>query len=110
MVFLHGVFRMALSTQDIGKKIIKVVENQIDAEIEKLDNLSVSELETIRKERLAKMKKDNEEKKVWLENVNYYGTTTTLRFNPNPKRVTLVIFNELARPHCNGIRDSVLID
>ncbi|CAB0014889.1 unnamed protein product [Nesidiocoris tenuis] len=34
----------------------------------KLDNLSVSELETIRKERLAKMKKDNEEKKVWLEN------------------------------------------
>ncbi|BES90632.1 Thioredoxin [Nesidiocoris tenuis] len=59
---------MALSTQDIGKKIIKVVENQIDAEIEKLDNLSVSELETIRKERLAKMKKDNEEKKVWLEN------------------------------------------
>lgn len=56
--------------QDIGKTIIKAVENQIDAEIEKLETLDISELENIRKERLAKMKQENEEKKEWLANVS----------------------------------------
>uniref|UniRef100_A0A0A9W660 Thioredoxin domain-containing protein 9 n=1 Tax=Lygus hesperus TaxID=30085 RepID=A0A0A9W660_LYGHE len=59
---------MALPGQDIGKTIIKAVENQIDAEIEKLENLDISELESIRKERLAKMKQESEEKRLWLAN------------------------------------------
>ncbi|XP_013779565.1 thioredoxin domain-containing protein 9-like [Limulus polyphemus] len=45
----------------------KIVEEQIDAEIEKLEKLDIDELESLRKQRLDALKKQETKKREWLE-------------------------------------------
>lgn len=51
-------------------EVASVVEQQIDAEIEKLDNLNVDDLEQLREKRLQDMKKLQNQKQIWLSQVN----------------------------------------
>lgn len=46
----------------------KIIESQLDAELEKLDNLNESDLDAIRRERVAQMKKRAEKKSKWIDN------------------------------------------
>ena len=50
----------------------QIIEQQLDAEIERMDNLDTDDLEIIRRERLAAMKKRQEKKQDWITNVNKY--------------------------------------
>ncbi|KAK4301260.1 hypothetical protein Pmani_026593 [Petrolisthes manimaculis] len=45
-----------------------IIEQQLDAEIEKLDNLDNDDLDAIRRDRLAAMKKRQEKKREWVAN------------------------------------------
>ncbi|KAK3868001.1 hypothetical protein Pcinc_026579 [Petrolisthes cinctipes] len=45
-----------------------IIEQQLDAEIEKLDNLDNDDLDAIRRDRLAAMKKRQEKKQEWVAN------------------------------------------
>lgn len=45
----------------------KVVEQHVDAEIERLDNLGEDDLENIRKQRIAQMKKMQDLKATWKQ-------------------------------------------
>lgn len=53
----------------IQQKLIetaKVVEQQIELEIERLDNLDVDDIEKLREQRLKEMKKQHHQKQLWL--------------------------------------------
>ncbi|XP_033096574.1 thioredoxin domain-containing protein 9-like [Anneissia japonica] len=46
----------------------KIIESQVDAEIERIDHLDQDDLESIRRRRLEGMKKLEEQRKTWLAN------------------------------------------
>lgn len=46
--------------------VASVLERQIDSEIKRLDNLGEDDLETIRKQRVADMRRKQEKSKEWL--------------------------------------------
>lgn len=48
----------------------QIIEKQLDAEIERLDNLDSDDLDAIRRDRLAAMKKRQEKKQEWIANVS----------------------------------------
>lgn len=48
----------------------QIIEKQLDAEIERLDNLDSEDLDAIRRDRLAAMKKRQEKKQEWISNVS----------------------------------------
>ena len=48
----------------------QIIEKQLDSEIEKLDNLDSEDLDAIRRERLAAMKKRQQKKQEWITNVS----------------------------------------
>lgn len=50
--------------------ILKAAEEQLDAELERLDRLTEDDLEDIRKKRIQEMKKRQEEKLQWKANVS----------------------------------------
>lgn len=54
----------------------QIIEQQLDAEIERMDNLDSDDLEVIRRERLAAMKKRQEKKQEWI--TNGHGTYSEL--------------------------------
>lgn len=47
----------------------QIIEQQLDAEIDRLENLDSDDLEVIRRERLAAMKKRQSKKQEWIANV-----------------------------------------
>lgn len=47
----------------------QIIERQLDAEIERLDNLDAEDLDAIRRDRLAAMKKRQQKKQDWIANV-----------------------------------------
>ncbi|XP_058789486.1 thioredoxin domain-containing protein 9 [Phymastichus coffea] len=55
--------------QVIQQKVAEIashVEKQLDAEIEKLDNLNIDDIEKLREHRLKEMKKMQQQKQIWL--------------------------------------------
>ncbi|KAK7082579.1 Thioredoxin domain-containing protein 9 [Halocaridina rubra] len=46
----------------------QIIEKQLDAEIERLDNLDSEDLDAIRRERIAAMKKRQQKKQEWIAN------------------------------------------
>lgn len=59
----------------LQQKVIEVanhVEQQLDAELEKLDNLDISDYEQIRAYRLNELKQMQKQKQNWLALVIYY--------------------------------------
>ena len=46
----------------------KVVEEQVDSELEKLDRMTSDEMEELREKRLEQLKKYEEQKREWLRN------------------------------------------
>ena len=48
----------------------QVIEKTLDAEIDRLDNLDADDLELIRRERLAALKKRSEKKQEWVAAVS----------------------------------------
>ena len=54
---------------NLGKNLLaaaEIVERQVDAQIEELDNLKDEDIENIRKKRLLEMKKMQAQKEEWL--------------------------------------------
>jgi len=49
-------------------QVTKAIEQQVDATIEKIDNLDVNDLEELRKNRIKEMQKLEQKKKEWLRN------------------------------------------
>lgn len=57
----------------IQQKVIEVathVEQQLDAELDKLDNLDINDYEKIRAHRLNELKRMQKQKQDWLASVN----------------------------------------
>ncbi|KAI0558139.1 Csa-Phosducin 3 [Gracilaria domingensis] len=50
------------------KNVVEGLEERLDSEIDRLNNLDDDDLEVIRRKRLAEMKKEAEEKAVWRRN------------------------------------------
>lgn len=50
----------------------QIIEKQLDAEIERLDNLDSEDLDSIRRDRLAAMKKRQQKKQDWIANVRNF--------------------------------------
>lgn len=48
----------------------QIIEQQLDNEIERLDHLDSDDLDAIRRERLAAMKKRQAKKQEWINNVS----------------------------------------
>lgn len=48
----------------------QIIEQQLDNEIERLDHLDSDDLDAIRRERLAAMKKRQAKKQEWISNVS----------------------------------------
>jgi len=46
----------------------KIIEAQLDSELERLDNLNESDLDSIRRDRVAEMKKRADKKQEWMRN------------------------------------------
>lgn len=60
----------------LQQKVIEVanhVEQQLDAELEKLDNLDINDYEKIRANRLNELKRMQKQKQDWLVSVMIYG-------------------------------------
>lgn len=58
----------------LQQKVIEVanhVEQQLDAELEKLDNLDINDYEKIRAHRLNELKRMQKQKQDWLASVRY---------------------------------------
>jgi len=55
----------------------KIIESQLDAELERLDNLNETDLDAIRRDRLVEMKKRSEKKRQWMD--NGHGVYTELQ-------------------------------
>ena len=47
----------------------KIVEDQLDAELEKLDRLDTDDLRNLREKRLKELKKEQQDKQEWLAQV-----------------------------------------
>ena len=47
-------------------KVAEIMESQVDAEINKLDNMDEDEMELLRKRRMDALKKQQEKKQGWL--------------------------------------------
>lgn len=59
----------------LQQKVIEAtqcVEKQLDAEIEKLDNLDISDIEKLREQRLKKLKLLQQQKQNWLSLVKFF--------------------------------------
>lgn len=56
------------SLQDNLMKVTNVIEQQVDAVIEQIDNLDVNNLELLRANRIKELQKQEEQKKIWLNN------------------------------------------
>lgn len=55
--------------QIIKQKVVEIasqVEQQLDSEIERLENLNVDDIEKLREQRLKEMKKMQHQKQIWL--------------------------------------------
>ncbi|KAJ8971024.1 hypothetical protein NQ314_000943, partial [Rhamnusium bicolor] len=48
--------------------VTKIVEKQVDAVIEQIDNLDVNDLEQLRLNRIKELQKQEEKRKIWLSN------------------------------------------
>ncbi|XP_070552726.1 thioredoxin domain-containing protein 9-like [Ptychodera flava] len=48
-------------------KVTEIIEGQVDAEIERLDQMDDDDMEKLRQRRLAAMKKEHEQKQEWLK-------------------------------------------
>ncbi len=66
---------MAAPVKDVGSliegqlvKAAKVMEEQLDAEIERLQNLGEDDLEAIKKQRMLALKRQQKQKREWLDN------------------------------------------
>lgn len=46
----------------------KIIESQLDTELEKLDNLNETDLDSIRRDRIVQMRKRAEKKSKWIDN------------------------------------------
>lgn len=60
----------------LQQKVIEVanhVEQQLDAELEKLDNLDINDYEKIRANRLNELKRMQKQKQDWLVSVMHYN-------------------------------------
>lgn len=58
--------------QVLQQKVVEIashVEQQLDAEIEKLDSLNIDDIEKLREHRLKEMKKMQQQKQLWLSQV-----------------------------------------
>lgn len=53
----------------LQNRILKAAEEQIDAEIDKLDNLTEDDLEEIRRKRIQEMKDRQKQSQQWKANV-----------------------------------------
>lgn len=61
----------------LQQKVIEVanhVEQQLDAELEKLDNLDINDYEKIRAHRLNELKRMQKQKQDWLASVMHHAT------------------------------------
>ncbi len=47
-------------------KVAEIMENQVDAEIEKLDRMDEDEMELLRRRRMEALKKQQDKKQGWL--------------------------------------------
>jgi acetyl-CoA carboxylase alpha subunit len=59
--------------QVIHQKVVELashVEQQLDSELDKLDNLTIDDIEKLREQRLKEMKKLQQQKKQWLSQVS----------------------------------------
>lgn len=56
--------------QDQVLRVAQTVEQQLDAEIQKLDELDSDGIEKLRRDRLEQLKKQAEQKKLWLSIVS----------------------------------------
>lgn len=58
---------MEQAVQQQVLKATEVIEQQLDAEIERLDHMDADEMEILRQKRLAALKKGQEQKREWLD-------------------------------------------
>jgi len=66
----------------LQQKVIEVanhVEQQLDTELEKLDNLDINDYEKIRAHRLNELKRMQKQKQDWLALVIYHGMFICIR-------------------------------
>lgn len=66
----------------LQQKVIEVashVEQQLDAELEKLDNLDINDYEKIRAHRLNELKRMQKQKQDWLASVIHHDMFVPLR-------------------------------
>lgn len=47
-------------------QVAQRVEQQLDAELERLENMDADDLETLREKRLKEMKKNQQQRQTWL--------------------------------------------
>lgn len=70
----YGIFVFSSKMAGMVEKQLvaatQIIEKQLDAEIERLDNLDSDDLDAIRRDRLAAMKKRQEKKQEWIANVS----------------------------------------
>ena len=62
--------------QIIQQKVAEVtsqIEQQLDAEIERLDKLDIDDIEKLREQRLKDMKKLQQQKQAWMTLVYFYS-------------------------------------
>jgi len=82
----------------LQQKVIEVanhVEQQLDAELEKLDNLDINDYEKIRAHRLNELKQMQKQKQDWLALVIYRGMFICIRiFNT---RILNIILGNIYR-------------
>ncbi|CAK1591449.1 unnamed protein product [Parnassius mnemosyne] len=57
-----------LSMEQVLKHVAQTVEKQLDSELERLDTLDSNDLEAIRQQRIAEMKKRAQQKQEWIAN------------------------------------------
>ena len=58
--------------QIIQKQILKAAEEQLDAEIERLDRLTEDDLDTIRNKRIQEMKMRQQQMQEWRTNASFF--------------------------------------
>jgi hypothetical protein len=69
---------MASLEQTVQQSVLKVaqtVEQQLDAELERLEKLDSDDLDRLREQRLKDMKKQAQQQQEWRVLVRYLGTT-----------------------------------
>lgn len=64
--------------------VAKVIEKQLDEQLERLDNLNIDDMKAIREQRIKEMKELHQKKQEWLRNVGRTPIPITklyLKFN-----------------------------